>query len=245
MAIDLSLAGGVSTPPALASGKRWLFVMGMDRGGTTITTQVLNTHPELSVDQERGIVARCQHFGEWIRENRDLTSEVPSHPAISDDLETISRIWERHLLAGVYGYYGARPERWVGDKLPGLLYVLPYLRRNYPGARFLLNWREPLGTLASRKRMPWRQGLSLPEKVRAYHDLVARLQEAAADPDTYLIRYERLCRQPREVFAEVAVFLDVPCQFNLAAIQPRPPHTLSPEELEYIRAHARLLEEAW
>lgn len=224
---------------SLPEGKHWLFVAGIDRGGTTITTQVLNTHPEIAVDIERAIVGRYEYLVAQIRRNQIELPHQGVFPAIREDLETIAPIWERQLLAGIYEYYGRRPQRYVGDKIPWYTGRLNYLRETYPGARFLLNWREPLGTIASWKAMPWRRHLTLPDMVETYNELVDHLRREQNHADALILRHDQLLTSPEEVFRQVAAFLQLPATFDTSLVQPLAAKTLTESECDYVLTHAR------
>lgn len=231
----------MAVPLTLPEGKNWLFVLGIDRGGTTITTCVLNTHPEISVDTERCIVVRCRDLVAQIRSNRLIPPVGEPYPAISEDLDTIATIWERQLLAGVFEYYAQRPQRYVGDKIPWYIHQVDYLRQTYPGARLLLNWREPLGTIASWKEMPWRKRLSLPEMTEAYNRIVRDIRTTSASPDTLVLYHDRLLSDPQSEFRRVAEFLGLTNRFDVTLVEPRPAKLLTEAERDYILEHAEPL----
>lgn len=98
---------------------------------------------------------------------------------------------------------------WV-DKTPANERYLDRIRKEMPAAKILQVIREPMATLASRKKME--SGASLRGALR---DLQMSYGVAAdhlnsKDPQYLLVRYEELCSRPKMTTERMAAFLHIP-----------------------------------
>ncbi len=111
-----------------------VFLTGFPRSGTTLLDQVLDSHPETQVIEERGLMAVLQH---------ELASQGP-FPGIlaSLDKAAIEKLRERYYaLAG--NEIEALPGRLLIDKLPLNITNAGLIYRVFPNARFVFALRHP------------------------------------------------------------------------------------------------------
>jgi len=169
--------------------RRYLFISGVARSGTSALTHLLNVHPDivLGVERYKFLLMRDEHraavspalfepdrFLAWSPED---TSVVPRPPADPDAF--------RAKLAGA---------AYVGDKGPRLVTRFRALDRWFPGCRMIFIFRDPVRVAASwraRARNPadarWSAERDDRKAVRAMNlnfDLAARL--AAERPGRFL-----------------------------------------------------------
>ena len=147
-----------------------LFIVGVQRSGTTLLRTVLHAHPAMCVGYECAFYVRLfDRHGEGVDCRRDLQ-------AFLDDLYAVTRFehWGLSrdqvgaaLLAGdpaVLTYSEAiyrvaralrdarKPEAgWVGIKFPNGIYHLDFIFEQFPEARVLHIVRDPRAVLASEK----------------------------------------------------------------------------------------------
>ena len=129
--------------------ERPVFIIGMPRSGTSLTEQILASHPDVYAAGER------LFWGEI------LGRLVKSAPQSADSM--VAAIDSMH--SGVWENAGADYLRHVSeinsdslritDKLPANFGLLPFIRLIFPRARILHVRRDPLATIASCIRTPF------------------------------------------------------------------------------------------
>jgi tetratricopeptide (TPR) repeat protein len=129
--------------------KRPVFIVGMPRSGTTLTEQVLASHPDVHAAGERlfwgGVLAELirsapRHEGSMIDAINSSHADVWKN-AGNDYLHRINEIDSESLR--------------FTDKLPANFTLLPFIRLIFPQARILHIRRDPLATIASCIRAPF------------------------------------------------------------------------------------------
>lgn len=209
------LPGVPSAGGAAADGPRPVFLVGFPRSGTTLLDQVLDSHPEIAVIEERplvpGMIAR-------------LAGRRGPYPdalaRLDDEDRTDLRSWyraaiDRHLPTG--------PARYVVDKMPLNMVHAGLIRSVFPEARFLLALRHPCDVVLSGFMQnfllnEWMTALTSLEGAARLYRAVFGLWEtyvAAFVPPFAVVRYERLVADLKREVAPVLEFLDLPWHDDL------------------------------
>lgn len=129
--------------------RRPVFIVGMPRSGTSLTEQVLGSHPQVYAAGER------LFWGETLR-RLILSARDPSVPLLVSIDNSHPQAWKR---AGA-GYLKALAQvngsaKHVTDKLPANFALLPYVRLVFPHAKVIHVRRSAAATLASCMRTPF------------------------------------------------------------------------------------------
>lgn len=177
-----------------------IFLVGFPRSGTTLLDTMLMGQPELSVLEEKPMLAEA------------------SHALRGEDLADLSS--ER--LAQVRSDYfaGARKHgwddsRWLVDKHPLNMVRVPLIRRLFPQARFILAERHPYDVVLScfmanfTLNFAMRSFVSLEEAARTYDAAFSAWRRGLElfDPPVHSIRYERLVDDARAELAPLVKWL--------------------------------------
>ena len=115
---------------------RPLFVSGCERSGTTAFADYLNEHPQILVLRER-----------YRFHPEEITPDLFGFDRILDfteaDRDERRKIdnWYKNLTARMLAAKDPSALAWMGDKDPFYLENLEELRRNNPGARFIILYR--------------------------------------------------------------------------------------------------------
>lgn len=178
-------ASGWPTHHASDTPRDPIFLVGFPRSGTTLLDTMLMGQPELSVLEERPMVA---HTIKLIGDQnlRDLSNERV------DELRASYFDSARH--------HGWAEGRWLVDKHPLNMQRVPTIHRLFPNAKFILAERHPYDVVLScfmanfTMNLAMRSFTSLKEAALTY-DAVFRSWERGKDLfpiDHVAIRYERL-----------------------------------------------------
>jgi hypothetical protein len=158
--IDISAAQRVAPPDG---GRRYAFVAGCSRSGTTALTRLLNKHPEICIGFER--------FAK-VHRRRELT---PKHfqPERFWDVRPDDTHYD--ALTGFRAFHAQKigEAKVVGDKNPHLSNRYKALFRAFPDARVVYILREPFSVAESFERRAGDPGDGWSEK----RDYMAAIEE--------------------------------------------------------------------
>ncbi|GHD39623.1 sulfotransferase [Thalassobaculum fulvum] len=208
----LYAAGRPAVPAAGAEedGPTPLFLVGFPRSGTTLLDQVLDAHPDVSVVEERplvaGLIARFTVSG---RRYPEALAELAA--AERRDM----RRWYRDRMAR---FLPAAPTRYMVDKMPLNLVHAGLIRAVFPEARFLLALRHPCDVvlscfMQSFQLNTWMASFtSLEAAARLYRATLGVWEgyAAAFDPPRLAVRYEDLVADLPGQAARILDFLELP-----------------------------------
>jgi hypothetical protein len=211
-----------------ASSQGPLFVVGMWRSGTSLFYALLNQHPQISLLYEGdlpllwplflGRKAKSDWPERWQFWNSAPTRhqiELRSLPRNASTLrEACETVWKQHA-GPVIG----------GCKSPNYFDMLPYLAKQFPNARFIVIWRDPMDICLSvvrasrgdsffaKRGMLLRTLCGYRELKRGFDALRAR------GTPVHEVQYETLVNQPSEVMAEVCRFLNLDFHRRMVSLQ--------------------------
>ncbi len=170
-----------------------IFIFGMPRSGTSVTEQILASHPEVTALGELPIGGDCESL--YIRKRNEAGLRGPIDPYDTR---------ERELLEGVREHYLDRLfEREIStgcviDKQPGNFSRLGFLRLLFPQAIFIHTRRDPIATCWSlftanfALHSPYYNSLEhLAHHYRCYQRLM-RHWESVLGPSLEEIHYEAI-----------------------------------------------------
>lgn len=201
---------------------RLVFLVGPPRSGTTLLARLLHANGGVFVPPEPHLAGPLAHLGLWAAVDR-----APYDPRRSEDalrrfvgaLPGGEADWYAAARAYMDALYGRMWERapagtrWLVDKTPANGLVLDFLRRVYPGARYLILTRHPAAIFASYARSFFDGDF----EAAARHDpILARYLPPmgsflrAFEGALHRLDYEGLVDDPASAMARVAAFLDLP-----------------------------------
>ena len=112
-----------------------VFIVGMPRSGTTLTEQILASHPAIEGAGELRIIGTASH---WLAEQHGYPAQLPAAPLKEVAIEYLKNV-------GAIG----RGARRVTDKLPGNFSRLGLIARMFPKARIIHCRRDPMDNCVS------------------------------------------------------------------------------------------------
>lgn len=184
-------AASWSTPVAKDSTRRDpIFLVGFPRSGTTLLDTMLMGLAELSVLEERPMIA-------------ETLAEVGSEDIATLPSQRIAVLRDSYFTNAAR--HGWQEDRWLVDKHPLNMTRAPLIRRLFPDARFILAERHPADVVLScfmanfRLNHATRSFTDLTEAAQTY-DTVFRAWHRACELfgiAAHPVRYERLVEDPR------------------------------------------------
>ncbi len=168
-----------------------IFIVGFPRSGTTLLDTMLMGIEELSVLEERPMMAGVV---------RNMGDHHPGHLEAS----TIAELRQNYFADA--RRFGADTDKWIVDKHPLNMVRLPAIYRLFPNARIILAERHPYDVVLS----TFMANFNLNHAMRSFTDLeeAAQTYDAAFSSwtraiehfpiDWTSVRYERLVENPRK-----------------------------------------------
>lgn len=166
-----------------------VFMVGFPRSGTTLLDQILSSHSQIVVLEEK--------------ENlEDFYMRYPATPERLQELVSCPdgelRTWRDTYWNRIEDEIGQRDDRVVVDKLPLNTILLPYIRQLFPAAKIVFALRDPRDAVFScfQQRFGMNQAmfqfLKLETAVRYYDQVMslARLYKDGLSIPMHVIRYE-------------------------------------------------------
>jgi Sulfotransferase family len=216
-------------PTSVVSGAGPLIVVGMWRSGTSLLYSLLNQHPDIALMYEADLFlleplftnkgsnpdwrSRWEFWNSALSRHHIRAERIPV--AVPDLRSGAMAAWEEYADGAAV----------MGEKSPNYFDCLPILAQKYPGARFLIIWRDLADTCRSIVRA--RSGSTFFSKPGLLHRAVIGYHKLKQGRDALLsknvpvheIQYEEMIHDPAVVFAGVCRFLGVPFDARMTTLE--------------------------
>jgi len=205
-----------------------LFVVGMWRSGTSLSYALLNQHSEIALLYEGDLPLLWPLFlggkgrRDWPERWEFWNSGASRHQIDIESLprdaasvrEACDAVWDRYGSASIHGC-----------KSPNYYDMLPSLAEQFPGARFLIIWRNPADVLRSVVRASQgdsffaKRGMVL-RALRGCHEMkLGHDWLVAHGVPVHTVQYEALVKDAAGVMQEVCAFLDIKFDPRMASLE--------------------------
>ena len=134
-----------------------IFLIGAPRSGTTLLARILAAHSEVYGRAEPHLLTPLAHLGFYGNVQKAPYDPIIAEQAIRDFVADLPR-GEADYLEALRAYSDAMYERMLArrpdkryflDKTPAYALVLPFLRKLYPRARYVVLTRHPVAIFVS------------------------------------------------------------------------------------------------
>ena len=199
---------------------RLLFVLSPPRAGSTLLQRMLGSHAEIYTHAEPHLVTPLAYLGfhdsvdeapyDHINAAEAMRAFVADLPRGEDDYLDALRAYADTLYGRMLAPSG---RRYFLDKTPAYALVLPFLRKLYPEARYVVLTRHPLAVMSSYANSffdgDWKTAHAYNPVVERYVPALARMLR---DPQPHVchVVYEQLVRAPAPELARIFAFLGLP-----------------------------------
>lgn len=200
------------------------FIIGSQRGGTTLLRLMLNRHSEILVPQESHFfITLLQQFApqqNLTKEQQYLAAKIVyEHPRFEgweidkNQLDGIVELLPEscHLsdfIRSIFEYKLNGKKIW-GDKTPEYIDIIPAIKKLFPEARFILLIRDGRDVSASLKERGW-QGWTIYQRAKYWKKCMRKIFSLTKNnTSTLLVRYEDLVLESQKCLIKICNFLNV------------------------------------
>jgi hypothetical protein len=205
-----------------------LFVVGMWRSGTSLLYTLLNQHPEIALMYEADLPLLPELFRnsgspDWLERWEFWNSALTRHridrrqirASVPDLRSAAEFVWKRYAGDAIWG-----------EKSPNYYDSLQWLAREFPGARFVVIWRNPADICRSIIRAA-QAGSSFFAKRGIAHRALIGTRRLRSECEAlhrngiplYQIQYEEMIKDPVRVLCGVCDFLGIPFDLQMASLE--------------------------
>ena len=208
-----------------------LFIVSMWRGGSSLLHVLLNKHPQVALMFEadllllRPVFMKPHFLNDWA-DRWELWNQAFSRHGLDARDFAMVRSEFKSVFEAVHSAYARRKGATIwGDKSPNYHDQLLAMAKTFPGARFIILWRDPIDTIGAtlraaasgsryfRKRgMPWRSLLGY----GVFKRQCAQLKASGAA--VHELHYEDLVRDTAAVMKRVCYFLQIPYDHTMCTL---------------------------
>jgi Sulfotransferase family len=142
------------SPPGQSASP--IFVVSMWRSGSSLLYALLNKHPQVGLMYEadlillRSVFVKSRRFCDWARRWQFWDKAFTRHNLDPDEFARMQIGDFPTAFAAVHTEFARRKGATIwGDKSPNYYDRLRYLSAVFPHAKFIIVWRDPLGTANS------------------------------------------------------------------------------------------------
>ncbi len=205
-----------------------LFVVGMWRSGTSLLYALLNQNPRIALMYEGDLPLMWPLFlggkskSDW-RERWEFWNGVLSRHQLQPAKLPAQVAGLRAATELAYREYSG--DAIWGCKSPTYHNAIERLARDFPGARFLVIYRNPADVCRSivraARKASWfsRSGMTL-RALLGYAEMKKGADRIAAQGvPVYLLQYEELVREPESVLRGICEFLAVPFDARMVTLE--------------------------
>ena len=215
-----------------------IFILGCGRSGTTLLRVILNRHSRIAIPEETWFFPDLYNKLNELIKNEDWRESIVNYLKIAskvhfpelkeseirNGLKDVEKEGVPDILATINRIFADRENksRW-GDKTPGYVLHIPFLKKMYPKAKVIHIIRDGRDVVPSLLRY-WSVG---PQTNSFIETAIYWKKQVKAGMisgprvfgNNYLeIKYENLIEQPKKVIKQVCEFIDE--KFELTMLEP-------------------------
>jgi len=214
-------AATATESPSLATWRGPLFLVGMFRSGTSLLYALLNQHPDIALMFEAEFFRitplfwRPRGSRNWMSKC-DFWNQVFQRHALDPDRISFDSDDLRSNVREVYQEYARQKGALIwGDKSPNYHDYLNHLAGDFPEAKFVIIWRDPLAICRSIARAAaeshWFDRIGTTHRtLLGYRRMKAECDELVRKGiSVHQVQYEDLVRDPVQTMKGICTFLGV------------------------------------
>lgn len=201
---------------------RVLLVAGVERAGTTILANVLDSHPKIRMPSEERILM----LGVWLyygirngskERGKPWYNQVTEINASQEEKERFSEILKDYFITA-WREYSCGDYEYIGDKYP--LYTPEHfeLFNEWFEPIWILSRRNEEDTINSMIKCPWNKNISKEDLVNKYRKQRSFVDSKENDHRCLVVDYENFCNNPDNEVCRISDFLNIEKNFDISNI---------------------------
>lgn len=206
-----------------------LFVVSLWRAGSSLLYALLNKHPDVALMYEADFPLLYPVFlkptADWAERWEFLNGALGRHGLAADEFPG-ARDFRSAFVASHQAYAARKGAKIWGDKSPHYYDQLNFLAETFPGARFIIVWRDLFKTTDSIVRAAssgssYFSKAGMPLRAIVGYERLKRESDAlvAKGVPVCQVNYEELVRDPAAVMQGVCRFVGIPYSAALSTIE--------------------------
>ena len=208
-----------------------LFVVGMWRSGTSLLYALLNQHPDIALLYEGDLALLTPLFwstkarADWMERWEFWNSALSRHQIDESRIPQPIAGFADAMSSVGQEYAGRKGSKIWGCKSPNYYDCMTRLSREFPGARFIVIWRDPADICRSIVRAAedpsWFRKVGLPHRALfGYHEMKKECDQLiAAGVPVHEIEYEELTHNPTGVMVNVCAYLGIQFEERMLSLE--------------------------
>ena len=227
-----------------------VFIVGMQRSGTTMLRFMLNAHPRIAIPFESDFIPKFyKKLGEYgdlgcATNMQRLLSDISAQPFVKRGnlVRSCSAVLERNprsysgLIASMYGVYAEHEgkQRW-GDKDPDYISEIDVLWKLFPDCRIIHIVRDGRGVANSLRKLTWGSKNILRIAHRwSWQSTLGHKMGVVIGPKHFMeVRYEDLVAAPESCLRRICEFVEEPFDEQMLHYYERAADALPNASLQY------------
>lgn len=199
---------------------RLLFVISPPRAGSTLLQRMLGSHDQIYTHPEPHLITPLAFLGfhdlvdkapyDHINAAEAIRTFVANLPNQEQDYLDALRAYSDTMYGRMLSQSG---KRYFLDKTPAYALVLPFLRKLYPQAHYVVLTRHPLAVMSSYANSffngDWEQAQAFNPIVNRYVPAIAQMLREPPR-NTLHVQYESMVADPASTLRRIFTFLDLP-----------------------------------
>jgi len=216
---------------AESMGSRMFFVVGAPRSGTTMLMRMLNVHEDIYTRPEPHLLTPLAHLGFYDYVDKAPYDQLQAHQSVRQyvaDLPGGEEAYLDALRAYTDRMYGGMLEksgkRFFLDKTPAYSLILPFMRKLYPDAVFVIITRHPFAIFSSFAKSffddDWKAAHDFNPIVERYVPALAEFLREPGVTRFHHVAYESLVADPEKELRAICAAADMtydPAMVNYGA----------------------------
>jgi hypothetical protein len=204
----------------IAMNPQLLFVISAPRSGSTMLERMLESHSEILGGPEPHLMTPLAHLGPWAKVDKAPYDHILAAESQKHFIERLpggdADYWAacRAYCDALYGKLMEDSKKSVClDKTPAYALVLPFMRKVYPDAKYVVLTRHPLATFSSFANSFFDGDYNVAQE---HNPLLERYVPALAamlrqtDVPVVHVRYEDLVQDPESGMRRIYEYIGVP-----------------------------------
>ncbi len=204
--------------------KEPIFIVGMQRSGTTMMKSIVNTHPSISIPRETAYFAlikeyklkfknidnkiNYEDFWQWYIKQRRFSYLGLKEEDVRNKMDMNNISFKTIFDSVMYSFLLTQGKiRWA-DKTPGHELFLDQIFDFYPDAKIIYILRDPRAVYNSLRNKEWGKDQFISVFIKKWNQSVEVFKKYEKNPRFKIVIYEELVKNPEDSVKDICDFIN-------------------------------------